>query len=123
MEPYFLKKKIGVRVASTEYTPYFDLLERLRRDWTMVPSTAENRFTPSVADYLGTEASGRSLILMSNPCNPTGITRSGDELRALVEAASSGTTGVLVDARCAGHMHGVGLRAAQTNGGIGAAWR
>jgi aspartate/methionine/tyrosine aminotransferase len=37
------------------------------------------------------------MVLLSNPCNPTGITRRGAELRGLVEAASSDNTGLLVD--------------------------
>jgi aspartate/methionine/tyrosine aminotransferase len=35
--------------------------------------------------------------MLSNPCNPTGITKSGETLRALVEAASFGSLGLLVD--------------------------
>lgn len=94
---YFLEKQIGVRVAETEYTPYFDLLERLGRSWSMAPSHEGNRFTPSVADYLARKEGERSLVLMSNPCNPTGITRRGAELKELVEAASTGDSGLLID--------------------------
>ncbi len=94
---YFLDRTIGVKVASTEYTPYFDMLERLGRSWSMVESGEGNRFTPAVADYLHREPGTRSLVLLSNPCNPTGVMRQGDELRRLVEAASSDDIGVLVD--------------------------
>ena len=91
----FLDPAVTVRIASTEYTPYYDLLERLGRPYTLVPSTVENGFAPPVDDYLTGE--GRSLALLSNPCNPTGVTRTGDDLERLVKAASSGDSGVLVD--------------------------
>jgi aspartate/methionine/tyrosine aminotransferase len=94
---FFLQREIGVRVASTEYTPYFDMLERLGRTWSMVESNEQNRFTPPVAEYLAGDADARSLILMSNPCNPTGVTRQGPDLEELVRAASSDRTGLLID--------------------------
>lgn len=94
---YFLDREVGVKVASTEYTPYFDMLERLGRSWSMVESGEGNRFTPSVADYLQHPAGTRSLVMMSNPCNPTGITRRGADLKHLVEAAASTSTGLLID--------------------------
>ncbi len=94
---YFLDRDIPIKVASTEYTPYFDMLERLGRTWSMTPSTIENRFTPGVADYLARAGSERHLVMMSNPCNPTGVTRQGAELEQLVRAASSEGTGLLID--------------------------
>ncbi|MBK5255971.1 MAG: pyridoxal phosphate-dependent aminotransferase [Vicinamibacteria bacterium] len=94
---FFLEKEIGVRVASTEYTPYFDMLERLGRTWSMANSDEHNRFTPSIGDYLAADRGARSLILMSNPCNPTGVTRRGADLEQLVRAASSDKTGLLID--------------------------
>src|SRR4030095_6147893 len=86
---FFLERDITVRIAETEYTPYYDMLERLGRAWTPVASGETNRFTPATADYLAAPAGSRSLILLSNPCNPTGMTRRGAELRALVEAAQT----------------------------------
>ncbi len=91
----FLDPDIPVRIASTEYTPYYDILERLGRPYSLVPSTTENGFAPAVDDYLAGD--GRALVVMSNPCNPTGVTRTGEDLERLVTAASSGQTGVLVD--------------------------
>ena len=91
----FLDPEVRVRIASTEYTPYYDILERLGRSYSLVPSTVENGFAPSVDDYL--DADGASLIVLSNPCNPTGVTRDGADLERLVQAASSERTGVLVD--------------------------
>jgi aspartate/methionine/tyrosine aminotransferase len=92
----FLEEGTTVRVASTEYTPYFDILRLLRKSVSLAPSTAENRFHPPVEAYTDGEP-GRRLLLLSNPCNPTGMTRTGDDLRRLVAAARSDGTGLLID--------------------------
>lgn len=91
----FLDADVTVRIASTEYTPYYDILERLGRKYTLVTSSVDNGFEPAIDEYLN--ASGRSLVIMSNPCNPTGITRSGSDLEKLVAAASNESMGVMVD--------------------------
>ncbi|MBO47018.1 MAG: hypothetical protein CMJ96_09020 [Planctomycetes bacterium] len=93
----FLQSDIRVRIAETEYTPYWDMLELLNREYSVVPSGTQNGFRPSIEEYLGSSDEGRRLLLLSNPCNPTGQTRSGAELQALVDAASYGETGLLVD--------------------------
>lgn len=92
----FLQPDVTVRVASTEYTPYWDMLERLGRRYELVESRAENGFCPALAGYLP-EGHGRVLALLSNPCNPTGVTRSADDLRELARAAERPDTAVLVD--------------------------
>ena len=71
---------IQIRIASTEYTPYYDMLELIKCKYSIVESGVENDFYPSVSDYKGENSSTRKLILLSNPCNFTGITRSGEEL-------------------------------------------
>ena len=91
----FLEPDVTVRVASTEYTPYYDILERLGRRYTLVPSDAHNRFSPPIEGYLG--HGSRFLALLSNPCNPTGVTRRGEDLERLVRAASAEGAGLLVD--------------------------
>ena len=93
----FLQQDIHVRIASTEYTPYWDMLRLLKRDHSLVESSEHNRFSPSVHDYLRNEENERNLIMLSNPCNPTGVARHGDTLKALVEKASFGSSGLLVD--------------------------
>jgi aspartate/methionine/tyrosine aminotransferase len=93
----FLRPEVMIRVASTEYTPYYDMLELLGRPYTLVPSTVDNGFAPAVADYTDVAEGDRSLILMSNPCNPTGVTRQNGDLERLVEAAGSGSVGLLAD--------------------------
>ena len=94
----FLQEDVTIRIASTEYTPYYDMLRLFARPVTLVDSSVENGFAPSVSDYVGSSADGRRLIIMSNPCNPTGVTRDGAELEALVRAASEGDdVGLLID--------------------------
>ena len=92
----FLKPDTPVRIAETEYTPYYDILEGLGRQYSLVSSGEANGFRPSIDDYLD-DSGGKALVMASNPCNPTGHTRTGDELKALVDAACSGRMGVLVD--------------------------
>ena len=93
----FLESDITVRIASTEYTPYYDMLQLLKRNYELVESGVENGFSPSASDYIGSDESSRNLVLLSNPCNPTGITKQGEDLKELVESAAFGNTGLLVD--------------------------
>ena len=94
----FLEQNIQVRIASTEYTPYYDILEGLGRPYTAVPSTVENDFAPTVDDYVTVpEADTRSLVIASNPCNPTGKTRAGGDLADLVSACSGEKVGMMID--------------------------
>lgn len=91
----FLAPDINVRIASTEYTPYYDMLRLLRRSYSLVESNVENGFGPSVEEY-ATER-GRHLILLSNPCNPTGVTRCEEDLENLVRAVASDGNALMVD--------------------------
>ena len=93
----FLEKDIQVRIASTEYTPYYDMLRLMKHEYELVDSTIENKFNPTIPQYTGNEPNTRKLILLSKPCNPTGITRQGNELKELVEKASFSENGLLVD--------------------------
>ena len=86
----FLESDITVRIASTEYTPYYDMLRLLKLDYELVNSNEENQFSPSVTNYLSTDQANRKLILLSNPCNPTGVTKSGESLEELVLSSTSG---------------------------------
>ena len=97
----FLQPDIEVRIAETEYTPYWDMLKLTGRSYTLVDSGEANGFKPSVEEYLGDpETDGkdpsRSLVLLSNPCNPTGQTQSGEEMKTLVQTTSQSHTGLLV---------------------------
>ena len=90
----FLHDDVTVLVEQTEYTPYYDALKLLRRDYELIPSNPENRFRPGLADHPDRE---RTLLIKSNPCNPTGVATTGAELRALVEAYSTPGRGALID--------------------------
>ena len=93
----FLDPQINIRIAATEYTPYYDILERLGRSYSLVRSDVENRFFPSVSDYATNPNGRKSLVLLSNPCNPTGVTRHDEELSSLVGALQSEELGLLID--------------------------
>lgn len=93
----FLEPGITVRIASTEYTPYYDMLKLIGKPYSLVPSTVENGFAPTSDDYFTIPDDNRHLVLISNPCNPTGITRQGDDLENFVKLASSDNVGILFD--------------------------
>jgi len=90
----FLLEDWKVAVEETEYTPYFDLLQILCRPTTLIASNVANRFRPTLADH---PTGDRVLLLKSNPCNPTGVTTAGDELRSLVEHYSAPSRGAVLD--------------------------
>ena len=93
----FLQPDVGIAVEETEYTPYYDMLEILRRKVQLIPSNAGNNFRPAASDYdvAPVEGTERVFLVKSNPCNPTGVTTSGDALRALVEKYSESGRGAL----------------------------
>ncbi|NRA75212.1 MAG: pyridoxal phosphate-dependent aminotransferase, partial [Planctomycetes bacterium] len=93
----FLQKGIGVKIASTEYTPYYDILERLAVPYDLIESDVENQFCPPIENYTSPGTHDRTMMLLSNPCNPTGVTRTGTDIDALVAAASSPDCGLLID--------------------------
>jgi len=90
----FLNEDWKVAVEETEYTPYFDLLELLRRPYKLIASNVENGFRPTLADH---PHDARVMLLKSNPCNPTGVTLAGAELQALVAAYSAPDRGAVFD--------------------------
>jgi aspartate/methionine/tyrosine aminotransferase len=90
----FLKPEFQVLAEETEYTPYWDALRLLSRRHRLIPSNLENRFRPGIYDY---RQAGPGFILKSNPCNPTGVTWTGDRLKSLVELCSQPGWGGLID--------------------------
>ena len=95
----FLESDVSIAVEETEYTPYYDMLKILRRKVHLIPSNEENQFRPQSADYdvEPVESTKRVLLLKSNPCNPTGVTVTGDELKQLVQKFSEPGRGALFD--------------------------
>jgi len=90
----FLLDDVTVTIEQTEYTPYYDLLKLLRRDHQLIPSNPENRFRPGIADHPDRD---NVLFIKSNPCNPTGVATTGDDLKALVNAYNKPGRGALFD--------------------------
>ena len=95
----FLESDISIAIEETEYTPYYDMLEILRRKVELIPSNPDNRFRPAPTDYDVQPAAGseRVFLVKSNPCNPTGVVTSGDALRDLVTRFSQPGRGALFD--------------------------
>jgi aspartate/methionine/tyrosine aminotransferase len=83
-----------VAIEETEYTPYWDVLKLLRRPTVLIPSNADNRFRPTLADHPTSE---HTLLVKSNPCNPTGVTWSGKQLQQLVAHYSDPARAALID--------------------------
>ncbi len=90
----FLEPDVRVAIEETEYTPYWDVLQVLGRDHTLIPSNLQNRFRPTLQDH---PTDGRVLLVKSNPCNPTGVTVTGRDLQALVRHYSQPGRGALLD--------------------------
>ena len=90
----FLQCDVTVSIEETEYTPYYDVLQVLDRNYDLIPSNMENKFRPALEDH---PAGERRLLVKSNPCNPTGVATTGDELRDLVAAYSTPGSGALID--------------------------
>lgn len=96
----FLPKSYEVLIEETEYTPYFDLLELLERQYTIIPSNEENAFAPTPEDYERVASGiGKPFFIKSNPCNPTGHVWHGDKLKGFVEGViKRGDAGLLDEA-------------------------
>ena len=82
-------------IEETEYTPYWDALRLLGRDHAIIPSNPDNGFRPTLADYAQHPAP--SLVVKSNPCNPTGVTWRGNQLQEMVEFCSQEGRAALFD--------------------------
>ncbi len=96
----FLKKQVKVRIGNIEWPAYLDIMTQNDTDYETVPFTKENNFHPKNAEYfdrknLGVETA--ILSILSNPQNPSGQTRSGAELRELIEIAEQPGNGILLD--------------------------
>jgi len=95
----FLESDVCVAVEETEYTPYYDMLKILGRKVRLITSNEANQFRPRTTDYdvEPVDSTERVFLLKSNPCNPTGVTVTGDALRDLVHRFSQPGRGALFD--------------------------
>jgi aspartate/methionine/tyrosine aminotransferase len=91
----FLRDEMQVVIEETEYTPYYDVLEVLKRRPQIIQSDEANRFRPTLAEHH--PGGDRDFLIRSNPCNPTGVATEGDELRELLAHYSSSERGALID--------------------------
>jgi len=96
----FLKDKIQARIGNIEWPAYMDILEQTNTNFQIVPFTKENNFHPNNSAYFdrsGVNAETHLMPIISNPQNPSGQTRSGEELKELVQLAEQPKNGILLD--------------------------
>ena len=96
----FLKKHIKVRIGNIEWPAYLDIMTQTNSDYETVPFTKENNFHPDNVEYFSRnnlDDETAILSIISNPQNPSGQTRSREELRELIEIAEQPGNGILLD--------------------------
>jgi len=96
----FLKESVQARIGNIEWPAYLDIMEQTKTDFQIVPFTKENGFHPSNDEYFdrsGLNAKTRLMPIISNPQNPSGQTRWGDELEHLIQLAEQPKNGILLD--------------------------
>lgn len=96
----FLKRHVEVRIAGAEWPAYLDILTQTGVRWSVVPSGEENGFHPTNEAYFdraGLDDGMAPFPVLSNPGNPTGITRTGAELEELIALAERPGHGILLD--------------------------
>jgi len=96
----FLKKHVKVRIGNIEWPAYLDIMTQTDTDYETVPFNKKNNFHPKNAEYYdqnNLDEGTAILPIISNPQNPSGQTRSGEELRELIEIAEQPGNGILLD--------------------------
>ena len=96
----FLKKQVRVRIGNIEWPAYLDIMNQSKTMYETVPFTKENNFHPKNEEYFNREnLDDKTAILpiISNPQNPSGQTRSEQELCELIEMAEQPGNGILLD--------------------------
>eukprot|EP00449_Zooxanthella_nutricula_P011297 CAMPEP_0198496796 /NCGR_PEP_ID=MMETSP1462-20131121/6053_1 /TAXON_ID=1333877 /ORGANISM="Brandtodinium nutriculum, Strain RCC3387" /LENGTH=427 /DNA_ID=CAMNT_0044225641 /DNA_START=67 /DNA_END=1350 /DNA_ORIENTATION=- len=96
----FLKKDVQVRISNAEWPAYIDIMTAVGTDWSVVPCNKENGFHPSNSSYYDRttlNAKTHLMPIISNPGNPTGHARHGEELEQLVRLAEEEKNGILLD--------------------------
>ena len=96
----FLKQHVKVTIGNIEWPAYLDILEQTNTQYQIVPFTKENNFHPSNSAYFDRtdlDSEARLMPVISNPQNPSGQTRSGEELNELIQMAEQAGNGILLD--------------------------
>eukprot|EP00929_Paragymnodinium_shiwhaense_P107917 TRINITY_DN74264_c0_g1_i1.p1 TRINITY_DN74264_c0_g1~~TRINITY_DN74264_c0_g1_i1.p1 ORF type:complete len:456 (-),score=95.57 TRINITY_DN74264_c0_g1_i1:393-1574(-) len=96
----FLKKHVQVRISNAEWPAYLDIMTATDTNWEVVPCNKENNFHPPNSAYFersNLNAKAGIFPIISNPGNPTGHTRCGQELEELVQMAEMPKNGILLD--------------------------
>ena len=96
----FLKKQVKVRIGNIEWPAYLDIMTQTGADYETVAFNKENNFHPKNEEYFdrkNLDVETAILPIISNPQNPSGQTRSGEELRELIEIAEQPGNGILLD--------------------------
>lgn len=96
----FLKKQVRVRIGNIEWSAYLDIMNQTKTMYETVPFTKENNFHPKNEEYfnrMNLDEKKAILPIISNPQNPSGQTRSEQELCELIEMAEQPGNGILLD--------------------------
>ncbi|MBT3796919.1 MAG: pyridoxal phosphate-dependent aminotransferase [Candidatus Marinimicrobia bacterium] len=96
----FLKKQVRVRIGNIEWPAYLDIMNQSKTMYETVPFTKENNFHPKNEEYFNRmtlDEKTAILPIISNPQNPSGQTRSEQELCELIEMAEQPGNGILLD--------------------------
>jgi aminotransferase len=96
----FLKEHVEVRIGNIEWPAYLDILHQTNVNKQIIPYTKENNFHPDNSEYFnrsGLDLKTSIMPIISNPQNPSGQTRSGNELKELIEMAEQPNCGILLD--------------------------
>ena len=96
----FLKKQVRVRIGNIEWPAYLDIMNQSKTIYETVPFTKEKNFHPKNEEYfnrMNLDEKTAILPIISNPQNPSGQTRSEQELCELIEMAEQPGNGILLD--------------------------
>ena len=99
----FLKKQVRVRIGNIEWPAYLDIMNQSKTMYETIPFTKENNFHPKNEEYfnrMNLDEKTAILPIISNPQNPSGQTRSEQELCELIEMAEQPGNGILLDEAC-----------------------
>ena len=96
----FLKKQVRVRIGNIEWPAYLDIMNQSKTMYETIPFTKENNFHPKNEEYFNRmtlDEKTAILPIISNPQNPSGQTRSEQELCELIEMSEQPGNGILLD--------------------------